>query len=93
VKKHFLQNYLTKHLQTLGNLFFLVATTGATTSRLSCKIGIIHKYFRIPIWGYLYALQQPNATLQKIQKFDIIIIDEMSLLGNTLLNSVYMCIK
>jgi hypothetical protein len=77
----------------LGKKVLLVATTSVATSRLSHKIGIVHKYFRIPTWGYLYVLQQPNATLQKIQKFDIIIIDEVSLFINTLLNLVYMCIK
>ncbi len=92
--KTFFVKYLTnKHLQTLGKKVILVTIIGAATYRLSCKVGTIHKYFRIPIQGYLYALQQPNATLQRIQNFDIIIIDEMSLLTNTLLNLVYMCIK
>jgi hypothetical protein len=77
----------------IGDFYFFGSTTGVAISRLSCKVGIVHKYFIIPIWGYLYVLQQPNATLQKNQKIDIIIIDEMSLLKNTLLNSVYMCIK
>jgi hypothetical protein len=69
--------YVTNHLQTSGEKILLVAIINVATCRLSCKVGIVHKYFRIPIQGYLYALQQPNATLQRIQNFDIIIIDEM----------------
>jgi hypothetical protein len=61
----------------LGEIFLLLTTIIVATFRLSCKVGIVHKYFRIPIQGYFYALQQPNATLQRIQNFDIIIIDEM----------------
>ncbi len=85
--------YLTKHLQTLGKQVILVVTTSATTSRISYKACIVRKYLKIPLWGYLYVLQQLNATLQKIQILNIIIIDEMSLLTNKLLNLVYMHIK
>jgi hypothetical protein len=76
----------------IGGKSYSIVTT-ITTSRLSCKACIVHKYLKIPLWGYLYVLQQPNATLQRIQNLDIIIIDEMPLLTNKLLNLVYMHIK
>ncbi len=54
-------------------------------SRLSLTTKIIHT-IQIPICGYLYILIN---TLQKLKLINVFIIDEMSLLTNIMLSSIY----
>ena len=53
----------------------------------------MHTHFRIPICGYLYALCQPNVTLQRLKEADVLIIDEMSMMTNNTLNAIYSRVK
>jgi hypothetical protein len=62
-------------------------------SRLSLATRIIHIEYKILICGYLYTLIKPNNTLQKLKLIDVFIIDQMSLLTNITLSSIYTRIK
>jgi ATP-dependent exoDNAse (exonuclease V) alpha subunit len=66
----------------------LIATTGCATLRLSSKASTIHNTFHIQCKGYVRPLQELSVEFQIIKEADIIIIDEMSMMTNTLLQSV-----
>jgi ATP-dependent exoDNAse (exonuclease V) alpha subunit len=66
----------------------LTATTGCATSRLSSKASTVHNTFHIQCKGYVRALQELNVEFQILKEADIIIIDEMSMMTSTLLQSV-----
>ncbi len=71
----------------------ILTTIGAMASKLSLATEIVHTWYKIPICGYLYTLIEPNNTLQKLRLIDVFIIDEMSLLTNMMLSSIYTKIK
>ncbi len=62
-------------------------------SRHSPIAEIVHAQYKIPIHGYMNTLIELNNTLQKLRLIDVFIIDEMSLLTNIMLNSIYTKIK
>jgi hypothetical protein len=66
----------------------LTTTTWCATSRLSSKVLIIHNTFHIQCKGYVQPLQELSVEFQILQDADIIIIDEMSMMMNTLLQSI-----
>jgi ATP-dependent exoDNAse (exonuclease V) alpha subunit len=71
----------------------LYAPTGAVSTKLSPNASTIHGLFRLPIKGPLYALQQPNLTLQRLHAMDVIIIDEMSMMTSVQLTTIYSKLK
>jgi ATP-dependent exoDNAse (exonuclease V) alpha subunit len=66
----------------------LTATTGCAASRLSSKASIVHNTFHIHCKGYVRPLQELSVEFQILKEADIIIIDEMSMMTSTLLQSV-----
>ncbi len=66
----------------------LAATTRCVTSRLSLKASIVHIMFHIQCKGYVWPLQELSVEFQILKEDDIIIIDEMSIMTSTLLQSI-----
>jgi hypothetical protein len=92
--KTFFIKYLTNHLiQTTEKKILLYAPTGAAATKLSPNTSTIHTLFKLPIRGPLYALQQSNLTLQRLQAADVIIVDEMSMITTVQLTSIYSRLK
>jgi hypothetical protein len=92
--KTFFIKYLTHHLiQTTEKKILLCAPTGAAATKLSPNASTIHMLFRLTIRGPLYALQQPNLTLQRLQLADVIIVDEMSMMTTIQLTTIYSRLK
>ena len=85
--------YLTYYLQGISKKVLLYGSTAATSRRLSSRATIVHTNFRIPPKGYLYALQEPNLTLQKLRETDVFIIDEMSMMTSRIINAIYYRVK
>jgi len=52
--------------------------------QLSQHAYTIHTQFKIPIHGYLYVLPQPSNILQSLKYANVIIIDEMLMMTNTM---------
>jgi hypothetical protein len=65
----------------------ITITTGCATSRFSSKASTVHNTFHIQSKGYVRPLQELNVEFQILKKVDIIIIDEMSMMTSTLLQS------
>ncbi len=61
---------------------------GCAASRLSSKTSTIHNTFHIQCKGYVRPLQELSVEFQILKKVDIIIIDEMSMMTSTLLQSI-----
>jgi ATP-dependent exoDNAse (exonuclease V) alpha subunit len=66
----------------------LTATTGCAASRLSSKASTVQSTFHIQCKGYVRPLQELSVEFQILKEADVIIIDEMSMMTNTLLQSV-----
>jgi ATP-dependent exoDNAse (exonuclease V) alpha subunit len=66
----------------------LTATTGCAASRFSSKASTVHNTFHIQCKGYVRPLQELSVKFQILNKADIIIIDEMSMMTSTLLQSI-----
>jgi hypothetical protein len=86
--KTFFIRYLTKYYMLLKKKVILTTTIGCATSRLSSKTSTIHNTFHIQCKGYVWPLQKLSVEFQILKKVAIIIIDEMSMMMNTLLQSV-----
>jgi hypothetical protein len=91
--KSFFIKYLTIYLTNQGKNVLLSITIGAMASRHLPIVETIHAQYKIPIGGYMNTLIEPNNTLQKLRPIDVFIINEMSLLTNIMLNSIYTRIK
>jgi ATP-dependent exoDNAse (exonuclease V) alpha subunit len=72
----------------LKNKVILTATTGCAASRLSSKASTFHSTFHIQCKGYVRPLQEFSVEFQILKETDVIIIDEMSMVTSTLLQSV-----
>jgi hypothetical protein len=66
----------------------LTTTTRCVASRLSSKASTIHNTFHIPCKRYVQPLQELSVEFQILKEADIIIIDKMSMMMSTLLQSV-----
>jgi len=66
----------------------LTTIIGCATSRFSSKASIVHNTFHTQCKGYVQPLQKLSVEFQILKEADIIIIDEMSMMTNTLLQSV-----
>jgi hypothetical protein len=73
------------YFQTQNKNLLFTATTKAVTLRLSHYACTIHTQFKILIHGYIYVLPQPGDMLQILKYIHVIIIDEMSMMINTIL--------
>jgi hypothetical protein len=65
----------------------ITVTTRCVTSRLGSKASTIHNTFHIQCQGYVRPLQELNVEFQILKEVDIIVIDEMSMMMNTLLQN------
>ncbi len=86
--KTFFSGYLTEYYMLLKKKIILITTTRCASSRLNSKVSIVHNTFHIQCKGYVRPLQEFSVEFQILKEFDIIIIDEMSMMTNTLLQSV-----
>jgi ATP-dependent exoDNAse (exonuclease V) alpha subunit len=86
--KTFFIRYLTKYYMLLKKKVILTATTGCVTSRFSSKVSLVHNTFHIQCKGYVQPLQELSVEFQILKEADIIIINEMSMMTSTLLQSV-----
>jgi hypothetical protein len=86
--KTFFIQYLTEYYMLSKKKVILIATTWCYTSRLSSKASIVHNIFHIQCKGYVRPLQKWNVEFQILKEANIIIIDEMSIMTSTLLQSV-----
>jgi ATP-dependent exoDNAse (exonuclease V) alpha subunit len=66
----------------------LTTTTRCVALRLSSKASTVHNTFHIQCKGYVRPLQELSVEFQILKEADIIIIDEMSMMTSTLLQSV-----
>jgi hypothetical protein len=66
----------------------LTITTRCVTSRLSSKASIFHNTFHIQCKGYVWPLQKLSVKFEIFKEIDIIIIDVMSMMTNTLLQNI-----
>jgi hypothetical protein len=71
----YLTKYLIKYLTNQGKKLLILATS-LVEIKLSPSTKIVHAQYKIPIWGYLYTLVEPNNTLQKLRLTYVFIIDE-----------------
>lgn len=90
--KTFFVKCLTHYLQTQGKNV-LLTTTGTTTLRLSQYACTIYTQFRIHVHGYLSLLPQPSNILQSLKYENVIIIDEISMMSNTMLCAIEQRLK
>jgi hypothetical protein len=58
--------------------------TRAATLQLSQHACTVHTQFKILIHGYIFVLPQPSDILQTLKYTHVIIIDEMSMMINTI---------
>jgi hypothetical protein len=86
--KTFFIRYLTKYYMLLKKKVILTTTIGCATSRFSSKASTVHNTFHIQCKGYVWPLQELNVEFQIFKKTNIIIIDAMSMMMSTLLQSV-----
>jgi len=86
--KTFFVGYLTEYYMLLEKKVILTATTRCVTSRLSSKASIVHNTFHIQCKGYVWPLPELSVEFQIFKETDIIIIDEMSMMMSTLLQSI-----
>jgi ATP-dependent exoDNAse (exonuclease V) alpha subunit len=87
--KTFFIRYLTEYYMLLKKKVILTATTTrCVASRFSSKASIVHNTFHIQCKGYVQPLQELSVEFQILKEVDIIIIDEMSMMTSTLLQSV-----
>jgi ATP-dependent exoDNAse (exonuclease V) alpha subunit len=86
--KTFFIQYLTEYYMLLKKKVILTVTTGCAASRLSSKTSTIHNTFHIQCKGYVRPLQESSVEFQILKEANIIIIDEMSMMTSTLLQSV-----
>jgi len=61
--------------------------------QLSQHAYTIHTQFKIPIHGYLYVLPQPSNILQSLKYANVIIIDEMLMMTNTMFCAIEQWLK
>jgi hypothetical protein len=87
-KKPFFIRYLTKYYMLSKKKVILIATIGCTTSRLSSKTSTVHNTFFIQCKGYVRPLQELSVEFQILKETNIIIINEISMMMSTLLQSV-----
>jgi hypothetical protein len=85
--------YLTHYLQTEGKNVILTTTIGAATLQLSQHACTIHTQFGIHVHGYLFVLPQPSNILQSLKYANVIIIDEMSVMTNTMVCAIEQRLK
>jgi ATP-dependent exoDNAse (exonuclease V) alpha subunit len=86
--KTFFIQYLTEYYMLLKKKVIFTVTTGCATSRLSSKASTVHNTFHIQCKGYVQPLQELGVEFQILKEANIIIIDEMSMMTSTLLQSV-----
>jgi ATP-dependent exoDNAse (exonuclease V) alpha subunit len=86
--KTFFIRYLTEYYMLLKKKVILTATTGCVASRLSSKASTVHSTFHIQCKGYVRPLQELSVEFQILKEANVIIIDEMSMMMSTLLQSV-----
>jgi ATP-dependent exoDNAse (exonuclease V) alpha subunit len=86
--KTFFIRYLTEYYILLKKKVILIATIGNVASKLSSKTSTIHDTFHVQCKGYVQPLQELNVEFQIFKEVDIIIIDEMSMMMSTLLQSI-----
>jgi len=86
--KKFFIRYLTEYYMLLKKNIILTTTTRCAASRLSSKTSIVHNTFHTQCKGYVRPLQELSVEFQILKEADIIIIDETSMMMNTLLQSV-----
>jgi hypothetical protein len=63
-------------------------TIGCATSRFNSKASIVHNTFHIQCKGYVQPLQELSVEFQILKEANIIIIDEISMVTSTLLQSI-----
>jgi len=80
--------YLTRYLQTQGKKLLLIATIGVATLRLSQHACTINTQFKIHVFGYFSVLPQPSNILQSLKYANVIIIDEMLMMIDTMLCAI-----
>jgi len=76
--------YSTHYLQTQSKNVFLT-TIGVATLRLSQHACTKHTQFKILVHGFFLILPQPSNILQSLKHANVIIMDEMSIMINTML--------
>jgi ATP-dependent exoDNAse (exonuclease V) alpha subunit len=86
--KTFFIQYLIEYYMLLKKKVILIATTGCVASRLSSKASTVHNTFHIQCKGYVRPLQELSVEFQILKEANIIIIDEMSMMTSTLLQSI-----
>jgi ATP-dependent exoDNAse (exonuclease V) alpha subunit len=91
--KTFFIQYLTEYYMLLEKKVILIATIGCATSRFSSKASIVHNTFHIQCKGYVQPLQELSVEFEILKEANIIIIDEMSMIMSTLLQSVEMRLR
>jgi hypothetical protein len=86
--KTFFIRYLTEYYMLLKKKVIFTTTIGCATSRLSSKVSTIYNTFHIQCKGYVWSLQELSVEFQILKETNIFIIDEMSMMTSTLLQSV-----
>jgi Ni2+-binding GTPase involved in maturation of urease and hydrogenase len=86
--KTFFIQYLTEYYMLLKKKVILTTTTRCATSRFSSKASTVHITFHIQCKVYVWPLQELSVEFQILKEADIIIIDKMSMMTSTLLQSV-----
>jgi ATP-dependent exoDNAse (exonuclease V) alpha subunit len=91
--KTFFIQYLTKYYMLLKKNVILTTTTGCAALRLSSKASTIHITFHIQCKGYVQPLQELSVEFQILKEVDIIIIDDLSMMMSTLLQSIEIILR
>jgi ATP-dependent exoDNAse (exonuclease V) alpha subunit len=86
--KTFFIRYLTEYYMLLKKKVILITTTGCATSKFCSKASTIRNTFHVQCKAYVRPLQELSVEFQILKKTNIIIIDEMSMMMSTLLQSV-----
>jgi ATP-dependent exoDNAse (exonuclease V) alpha subunit len=87
--KTFLTRRLIHQWRQAGRSVVVAATTGAAASRISKAAQTVHSAFNIPLDGmYLGSMKSYTDLFQRLQKAEIIVIDEMSMLSSSIFNLV-----
>ncbi len=75
-------------LYVIEKKVILTTTTGCVASRLNSKASTINNTFHIQCKRYVRPLQELSVEFQILKEANIIIIDEMSMMTSTLLQSI-----
>lgn len=88
MEKYFLIKYIMQYYHTQNKHVLLYATRRTAIWKLSHSTSIIHIMLRILAWSYVIPLQNPQNVIKILTHANVIIIDVISMMTNTLLCAV-----